>query len=242
MPSALRTAAVLLALAFANSSAAQSHLADSSGVYTGLNDLSIGVSGSDVQATLGGVLGYRQANGLDYELGVGFGHSGTTSSFEVAPRLGLTRPLGSRFFARTEATLSYRQANYNARPIVLGSGEETPARDLSVSSSDLAATVSAGLGREFRLVGSLKVQPSIGLYGQASRLLTYSERGLSERGIDPAQPGAMRYSAGAYVELPLSFRLFGKDVTLSTSLGGPVFMGTREPFAPIANGGIRINF
>ena len=242
MPFALRTAVVALAFALASSASAQSHLADSSGVYAGLTDLSLGASSSDVQATLGGVLGYRQANGLDYELGVRFGHSGTGSSFQFSPSLGLTRPLGSGFFSRTEAQLSYRQGNYNDRFFVLEPGEETSVRDLSVSSSDLVAAVRTGLGREFRLVGSLKAHPSIGLYGQASRLLTFSERGLSERGIDPAQPGWMRYAAGAYAELPLSVRLFGRDVTLTTSIAGPFVNSTGAPFEPIANGGLRINF
>lgn len=106
--------------------------------------------------------------------------------------------------------------------------------------SALSGDMTASVSRPIRLIGSVRLRPTLSVYGWAA---------IRRESIDG--PRAIGYSGvpasnvGLHVELPLSFRLFGRDVSVAPAVRFP--FGSRFRFEPpsdgaYAGGGLRLNF
>ena len=225
-------AAAALVAALSSAPSAQTQFADSAGAYVGLHEASA--------RSLVASVGYRQANGLDY--GVRFGGAlfrpaggrpGTSAGFTIGPEVGYTRPLGAGVSGRVSATVLYRSvgSTFQYRP-----SSDSPEYQ-SYSAQTLTGNVTATVSRPVRVYGSFRLRPTLGVYAEARRALSF-ETTLSD--IDP-QPLT---TAGVHVGLPFSVRLFGRDVAVSPFAQIPV-VGV-PPYDPsrgtYTGGGLRVNF
>ena len=228
----LATAAVIV---LASPSLAQTDLADSSGVYVGVDGYSYGSYGTNRMGVdmMGGTIGYRHANGLDYGAYIQGISSSSTSGFTVGPRIGYTHRLSARTLIRLEGGIDYSQATYQS-----GDGQ------LETSALRLAA--SAGLGRTYRLGGSVTVQPMARAYMEANRNLGWNETGLAPLELRDQLP-TMTARAGYQFDLPISFRLLNQGVTLVPSFQVPLVEAFDDDVrfthgSQLFKTGIRINF
>lgn len=222
-PFAVAAAALLAVPAFA-----QSHLSDSSGVYVGVQ------SYSSSPTETGASIGVRHASGFDYGIGGAIRHSEITSGFTVAPQAGYTRRLGDRTFARLDLRLAYSRSAVR--------GDVFERLGYRYSGSGLALDASAGLGRSYRLGGSFAVRPSLGVFAEAGRTLSWEEEGLDSA---PNLEGDTYRSAGVRAEVPLTFRLFGTDAAVTSTYSRPVGGEWGARFTPRRDGletSFRINF
>ena len=215
--------------------AAQTHLADSSGVYLGLG---AGYHSSSVGFGTVASFGYRQANGLDYGIGVRLDHrppSAQVSGYQstsLGATLGYTRALGKGVRLRMESAASFRAVTYDRTQLD---------QSLDYAGSAIGLDVSASISRPFRLVGSFRVDPTLGVYANGTQALTESAYGF---GVQSATPTLTGLDGGVQVGLPLSFRALGADMTVpltarfSLRNQHPSFGVTPPPFS----GGVRVNF
>ena len=230
--SRLLAAALLAALALP--AAAQTHLADSSGVYIGLTpvyDNLTGVSGASAS------VGYRQANGLDYGFGIQFQgrkseyQSSSYGAISAGATLGYTQELGRDLRLRLESAAGYQSQRFEQFSLD-GSRQE-------IVPSNAFLDVSASVSRSVPLAGSLRLHPSLGLYAHGSIALDDANRSFA--GSDPLNIGGI--DTGVQVSIPLSFRLFGTDVAVPFSARYS-FQGPRAALAPewTPSMGLRVNF
>ena len=215
----MRPFAVAAAVLLAVPAFAQSHLSDSSGVYVGVQ------SYPGPLPETGASIGIRRANGVDYGISGSIRHSDINSGLTVAPQAGYTRRLGDRTFARLDLRLAY------SRSAIRDDAFER--LGYRYSGSGLALDASAGLGRSYRLGGSFAVRPSLGVFVEAGRTLSWEQEGL-----DSAQDleGDTYRSAGLRAELPLTFRLFGTDAAVTSTYSRPVGGEWGARFTPRRDG------
>ena len=222
-----------LAALLSSPSAAQSQYADSTGGYLALHELGFGSGGA---RGIDGTLGRRLRGGLDVGLRLGYSSYGTGSDVSGGPVVGITRPVGRGFVGRVEGALHY--ASWSATFTSLQDAPEGEV--LAFAQRSLAEDVTATLARPVRLVGSLRLRPTLGVYATAAQRLTYTapERFRNADGT--------RAAAGLHIEIPLTFRLFGQDASVA-AVGRLPIVGDRlndlqrvEPAC--AGGGLRMNF
>ena len=227
----LALAAALVA-AVAAAPSAQTQFADSAGVYVGVHEISARAFETSV--------GYRQANGLDY--GVRFGgalltpsggRAGTAAAYTVGPEVGYTRALGAGVAGRVSATALYGSsgATFEFRPASAEPSFE------SYSARTLIGNLTATVSRPVRVYGSFRVRPTLGVYAETRQVLSY------ERSPSDVVPGDLTYG-GVHLGLPLSVRLFKRDVTVSPFaqlpvVGAPGYTGLAGAYS---GGGLRVNF
>ncbi len=205
----LAIAALLLALP----SAAQAPFADSAGVYVALDGVSFGSAESSrlIDATVG----YRFNASADAGLRVRH----EPYQWAVGPTAGYTVPLGRDVRARVSGAALYQTLD---TPVWY----PTPG---SVSSRSLTADAAATVGTTLPLVGTLRLDPAVGAYVEATRRLSYER--ISDDlppGFTYGTPSGHSVSVGAQIELPLSFRLLGETATVVPTLRVPI-PGTVAP-------------
>ena len=221
----LLTLCALVALS-ASSSPAQSQYADSTGVYVGLG-----------QFASEGKVGYRFGSGLD--AGVRARYFGRESNRRVSggPVVGLSRPLSYGFAGRVEGAILYERGSGYAETVFSGGSAQnlSPFR-FEVLTGDVTATLSRSIG----IAGSLRIQPTLGVYANRTQQLAadYSEQ---FEAVDRSSE-----SAGVHIEFPLTFRVFGRDVAYVAAgriaLMGRGAYGGLDAMKPYAGSGIRLNF
>ena len=245
----MRCLALATLLALALPASAQTDLADGAGGYVAIQELSFGSGGGYLGVSGDVTLGWRRASGLDYGLRVGGGKdesfgSGSVerwSGFSAGPALGYTRALGRSLLGRVEGAALYRTSSYSASgeadvydadPNVIGT-----AGGQTAESRSLAGSVTAAVSRPVRLVGSVRLHPTLGGFASASAPLHY------ENSSHPAFAPSAEAVAGVHVGLPLSFRLFGQDVAVVSHARIALAGGARwDRTGTYAGGGLRLNF
>ena len=231
-------AAAALVAALSSAPSAQTQFADSAGVYVSLHDIRLhGAEGS---------VGYRTSGGFDYGLryrrftqdyesrGVRLasveGELTSVRTFRIGPELGYTRQLSDRIVGRVSASVLYS----SSRITLVDSPEPDVTRYRGYSTQNLASNLTATVARRVPVVGSFQIQPTAGLFVETRRTL-YSD--FSAGGAFPQG----RAAAGLHLELPISFRLLGQDVTLSPH-GQVPLVGPNFYDQAYAGGGLRVNF
>ena len=211
-------------------SVAQTQFADSSGGYLSLRNL--GTSGGD-GFFADGTVGYRFADGTD--VGLRVGTLAFADGLTIGPTAGRTWAGPRLTRLRVEGAALYQSQSRFLEGNTIDGFETYDRRDLS---GDITATAS----RSLRLLGSLRVAPTLGVFGVAEQSLSYSAPTRISR------PSSTRAAAGLHFEVPLSFRLFGTTATVSAtsrfalartrdySLFGPDLQRT------YAGAGFRLNF
>lgn len=192
-----------LLLAVAAPLSAQPIVGDSTG-------LSIGIDGSYHQATHTGTLGVRadyvQSNGLDYGIGLygATAFSSRASSYDsngLGASLGYSRALTETLGVRLESSLGYTSAQY--------SYDDADGNRQQYNPSSLLFDANATVSRRIPVLGSFQLHPTLGAYagyraGLDDRLVVLDGLDQYETGLD----------AGLQFGVPVSFRLFGTDVTV----------------------------
>ena len=230
----LVTAAALLA-ALASAPSGQTQYADSAGAYVGVHSLAVPY-GTGV--ALGASVGWRLPSGLDYGVQFEVGQTsrtgqfaGTSSAFAVGPTLGYTQRVGAGVLGRVSTAVLYRSGAATFQGL---SGPDGAAPFTSYSVQSLEGSVAATVSRPVRLYGSLRVQPTVGVLAEATRLLSF-ETTLAD--LDPVRS---RVQTGVILQVPVSLRVLGSDVTLAPGVVVPV-TGDRGGYS-YAGGGLRVNF
>ncbi len=223
-----RLALVCLAFAFAAPLSAQTHLADSSGIYLGVAG---GYSSSGLSTT-GIAAGYRQANGLDYGLSYTLGRGNGTATSYTGATLGLM--VGQTLDVGAGANVRVEGAGFQ-RSLTAFTGSTS---EDQFSSNVLGADVSAAISRPIRLIRSVRITPSAGLYATLARATSEKSTGrydgLSISGQD----------VGTELGATLSFRLFGTDISMPFQTRLSFEGGRFGSLAPVLrpSSSIRINF
>lgn len=216
----LVAAAVLVALSAAPS--AQTHLADSTGTFVGLQRLSLKLPlqtepGDTYAIDVDGVVGRRYASGLDVGLRMAAQRGSFARTFRLAPTVGYTRPLALGVLARVEGVAEYASASANEITGTDAQGFPTAGwYGFRALTGDVTATVS----RPVRVLGSIRLHPTVGGYATAIRAFDVqdpaaqpSPAGLNALGVLP--DGDQQVSGTGYeMSLPLTFRLFGRSAAL----------------------------
>ncbi|WP_420456473.1 hypothetical protein [Rubrivirga sp.] len=239
----MRCLALAAALALALPVSAQTDLADGSGGYAAIQSLSVGSIGAlDVEGDLS--IGWRQANGLDYGVRVGVDRgqafSGQNEAW-VGPTAGYTRTLGRGVLGRVEGAALYQTYDYTTYDEVSVLGDDGlvgVVRGRTVARQSVAANVTATVARPVRLVGSVRLHPTLGGFVAADAPFRFEDSAY------PDQSASARAAAGVHVGVPVSFRLFGQDVAVSSAIqvsltDGRLFRGFTGPYA---GSGLRLNF
>lgn len=226
--------ATLAALLLLSPASAQSQYADGEGTYVSLGTLKLWGGGGISGIELGGEVGRRLGNGVDVGLIGSYGTYGlqseySTTSWSAGATAGLTRPAPLGTVARLQGLASYRSTN--------GTYPNADAPSLQFDRSHLTGDLSATLGKEIPIIGSVRVQPTVGLYGRAAGTLDIGATDSFEQGRTSS------LDAGLQFELPVRFRLFGADVTFVTGVRHSLVPGDdRPPRSTIPTAGLRINF
>lgn len=235
----MRLSALALVAALPLAAASQTHLADSTGGYVALHELSFGHSGSGWTRALDGTLGYRFSDRVDAGLRLGHVSGSLGRSWRVAPTAGYTRRLGAGALARVEGTLAYQTYSWTElESSELPDGTSGFERSQPYGARSLSGDVAATVSRPVRLVGSLRVHPTLGVYAAASQAF---DRRYPAR-IGDLGPSALRGSAGVQVGLPLSFRLFGQDVSVAPTARFSLVGNLGRLPDTYGGGGLRLNF
>ncbi|WP_412060636.1 hypothetical protein [Rubrivirga sp. IMCC45206] len=220
---------VLAALALvllAAPASSQSQYADGEGLYVSFDEFRVRHSGGEFQRVdLGGEVGRRLGNGIDVGL-VGsyhrYGFSGGGASWSAGVSASLTRPAPLGTIGRVRGVVSYGSTRI----------PNPSAFDRSYGQVDLSAT----LARTVPVVGSIKLQPTVGVYGRMTQLLSVGSEDVRPR------PDGPLFDTGVQVELPIQFRLFGADVALAPAMRFSIPDGLRrEPYG-FAGSLLRVNF
>ena len=231
----MRFAALDLLFGLAPCAVAQSQFTEEKGAFLTFDEFTFQNRGS-VWGGGGKVgAGWRFGNGADIALRGGYSANGLGDAdvdgrgWSLGATTGYTIRPRARTIARVQGTVAYGRA--------VATFNETATRDyFDYAYSSFATDVSATLGYQVPLAGSLGLQPTIGVYGQADQLLSV-ETTPTLGGIRAA--GDWRTSLGLHLAAPLTFRLLGHDAavvpSLRYSLGGD---------APVRGGtlGFRLNF
>ncbi|PAP78404.1 hypothetical protein [Rubrivirga marina] len=225
----------LAALLLAPLASAQSQYADGEGTYLSLGHLKLwGGNGGLSGVEFGGEIGRRLGDGVDVGLIGSYGTYGLrsdeygTTGWSAGVTAGLTRPAPLGTVARLQGLVAYGSVD--------GTYPEADAPDLRFDRSSLTGDVSATLGKEIPIIGSVRLQPAVGLYGRAV--------GTVDIGADDSfeqRPGP-RLDAGLQFELPVRFRLFGTDAALVTGIRRSLVPGEVSARSAIPMVGLRINF
>lgn len=222
---------------------AQTQYADSSGGFVVLHSLSFGQSGASVQRAIDAGVGYRFASGVDASLRVARRSSGFGSATALGPTVGMTRPLGAGFTGRLEGSVLASRTSASYR----GYGDVVSGQPVDVQVRSLRADLTASVSRPVRLVGSLRLHPTLGVFAR-----TGTERVTFDgEPADRAEPFP-EARTGLHVALPLSFRLFGQTASVEAATRFAVGHGFQfevpgdGSFSPgggaYAGGGLRLNF
>ncbi len=192
----MRTLALALAVLLAPALAAQPVLVDSADVYVSPL-LGFGYGGSEVGTSfsVGADAGYRVTPAFDIgvrALAGDLGYDEGGAFLTVGPTLGTSRRLGAgvELDARLLGTATFAD---------LGPG----VGDDGFGLRRLQGTGQVSFSRPLRVVGSLKLAPTVGAYATACRVVGYEVTGA---GLGCAEAGAL---AGVDVR----FRLFGAGVS-----------------------------
>ena len=212
----------LLGRALALPASAQSQYADSAGTYISTSGFTIGSGGRfGTQAQLG----RRFGNGVDVGVVGSYDRYGEDrAGWSAGAVVGLTRRAPAGTFTRLQASALYQNVD-----LAYSTGDR-------FASSGLVGDVSATVGRSVPVVGSLRFQPTVGVYARASQALTLT---FPDRFQDLDRFHA---EAGFQAEFPLTFRLFGADATIAPALRfAPGQDGVRAR-GLLPGGGLRLNF
>jgi hypothetical protein len=225
----------LTALFLAPLASAQSQYGEGDGTYVSLGTLKLwGGNGGISGVELGGEVGQRLGDGVDVGLIGSYGTFGLrsdeygTTSWSAGVTAGLTRPAPLGTVARLQGLALYGSTD--------GTYPDSDAPPLRYDRSVAVGDVSATLGKEIPVIGSVRLQPTVGLYGRAV--------GTVDIGADDSfeQRPPARLDAGLQFELPVRFRLFGADVALVTGVRRSLVSGDGSTRPVIPTAGLRINF
>ncbi|WP_412068540.1 hypothetical protein [Rubrivirga sp. IMCC43871] len=216
--------AALALLVLAAPAGAQSQFADGEGLYLSFDEFRVRHAGGQFQGIdLGGEVGRRLGNGIDVGL-VGsytaYGNRG--SGWSAGVSAGLTRPAPLGTTGRVRGLVSYGSTSIPS----------PSAFDRSYGTGDVSAT----LARTVPVVGSIKLQPTVGVYGRVTQLLSVGSEDVRPRRDSPY------FDTGLQVELPIQFRLFGTDVALAPAVRYSIANGWRPAHIGSAGSLLRINF
>ena len=223
--------ALALAATLATPALAQTQYADSSGGYVALNSVSFG--GQDVLG-LNATIGYRFSAGADVGFQLGREKYGSSESFVAGPTAGFSRRIGSGWTGRVEGSVQYITLNGSTRIY----SEEAPGGASDVYRiRDLREDVTVTASRPLRLAGSFSIRPTLGLFATGRQGLTADYSGTAGRSDS--------YAAGVHLELPLTFKVFGRDAAWVTArrfavAGSNALLGSDR--RGYAGGGLRLNF
>lgn len=222
---------------------AQTQYADSSGGFIALYGLTLGQSGGVNQRAVDAAIGYRFASGTDASLRAvrRIGFSTTTA---LGTTVGTTRPIGAGFSARLEGSVLASQTTGTTRSAADGTLLDAP---IPVRIRALRGDVTASVSRPLRLVGSLRLHPTLGLYVRTGTERVTLDGEPADRFVPFAES-----RAGVHVALPLSFRLFGQTASVEAAMrfapshGFSFEVPGDASFSPgggaYAGGGLRMNF
>lgn len=175
---------------------AQTQFADSTGAYVGFSGgyYSGNAFGGRFGASV--TLGYRFSPTVDAEVRM----ATTPYSWSAGTGAGRTWRVGTASRARLSAGLLYHNADD------LAINREVPRQRFLLTDAALTMSQTVPLG------GTLRLDPAVGVYGAAARNLSVVA------GPDGVFHRESYASTGAVVELPLSFRLWGRTATIAPSL------------------------
>ncbi len=226
----MRLLAAALAVLASVPALAQTQYADSSGGFASLNEITL--SGDGLQG-LDGTVGYRFSNGTDLGLRIGYASGFNYDGTRLGVITGVTRSVGAGFTGRLEGTVEYLTTG-GVRSTFSDAGVFQNAFDYRFRS--VREDVSATVGRRVPLLRSLALMPSVGGYAVARQLVS------AEYPAGTFQVDGSTIAAGVQGELPLTFRLFGKDAAIAVfnrfGLTGARTLGTDIP----SGGRLRVNF
>ncbi len=215
----MRLVALALLAVVALPATAQSQFSDESGIFLTFDEFRLqrvgGGSGGEGQVGVG----YRFGNGADVALhgGYGIGGLGDDSQDHSLWSLGgvagySVRP-ADRTLARVEGGVTYARFSTTFQ-------ESATRPFLAYDGSSLQFDASATVGRDLPIAGTLAVRPTVGVYGQARRFLTFE----GSDNVAALATGDWRHDLGLHVEAPITFRLLGTTAAvvpaLRRSLGG----------------------
>lgn len=182
----------------------QSQYGGGQGAYFGFSGPGLSWTGGDFSGFgMRGEGGRRLGNGVDVGLLGAFSHYGLHSdqvgvtSWTLGTTAGIARPAPLGTVARLAGLVAYRDhaGDY-------ANGER-------LDRSYLIGDVTASLGKEIPLVGSVRVQPTAGLFAQFAGALDVDAS-------DTFAPNReSKLYSGIQLELPVLFRVLGKDAVLS---------------------------
>lgn len=228
--------ALALAAVAATPALAQTQYADSTGGFVSVHELSLpgltrgyGRTGIDLS------VGYRRADGVDLSVRAGR-YVGFGSAVRLALTAGRTWPMGAGFQSRVEATGQIARGHSEG----LYRDESGGLSPYAVRDRDVTADVAATVSRPVRVVGSVRLHPTLGLYGT-----TGVERRTIEGDLRLGGSLLPTTRGGVQVALPLSFRLFGQTASFGPTVRFPLgrtFRFETGPDGAYAGGGLRLNF
>jgi len=224
----------LLALAVlitAGPAAAQSQPDDESGTYVMLQDVDLTVEDGDLLGYgVVGEVGRRFGGGLEAGLLASYGSYRSGSVQSAGWRLGLTSGLAHA--APLGTTLRFRGL------ASVGASHATSLEANDFRATTLLGDLSATLGRSIPIIGSLRLEPSVGAYTQANQ--TLGARGTGHFEGLPAS--RTRLGAGLQVELPVRFRVFGADASVTTGLRRALLGNRAAGIGLVPGTGLRFDF
>ena len=216
----------LLGLLAALPASAQSQFADSAGTYVAVDGFPVAYGGSGLGLRLGTSVevGRRFGNGFDAGLTGSYVASGTrTTEWSVGVTGGVARPAPFGTVARLQATATYGATayDYDGR---------------SFDRSGLGGDVSATLSRSIPIAGSVRIQPTVGVFATVGQTLAFDGTGVS----DPLPEAFTRM--GLQVELPITFRLFGADAAFVPGVRIGLSDGRYFDTGGVSGAAFRLNF
>lgn len=210
----------------------QSQFADGEGTYITFDEFRLSSSGGVVDRfEVGGEVGRRLGNGVDvgvvgsygtYDRRIGSPRSG----WSLGATAGITRPAPLGAQARVRGLVAYTAHSF---PNTATDGSTF---GWTSATGDLTAT----LARTVPVVGSVKLQPTVGMYGRVDQMLSVNASDTFQRRDGPV------FDVGVQFELPVRFRLFGTDVALSPAVRYSIVNGLFPGRQSMGSGLLRVNF
>lgn len=232
----MRFVALPLLIVLALPAAAQSQFSEDEGAFLTFEEFSLQRSGSggwNGGGELG--VGWRFGNGADVALNGSYSALGLGSdqreggSWSLGLASGYTLRPAPQTVARVQGLVTYKTQG--------ATFQETPQQPfIDYDASTLGLDLSATVGYDVPVAGSFSVRPTVGVFGEATQLLSFDSAGIQGA---RREAGDWRTNLGLQVEAPITFRLFGTDAALV-----PTYRSSMVGNRPVSGGtlGLRINF